>query len=106
MELKDTIMLMQSDDYAERFIAEYLQLRIRKERLEVLITKYKRNELPFTPDCSIAMLKAQLAIMTGYMNILESRARIEKINLYNFVKTGTITIDEIEHCVDGEWEFK
>lgn len=106
MELKDTITLMQSDDHGERFIAEYLQLRIRKEKLEALITKYKRNELSFTPDCSIAMLEAQLAVMIGYMNILENRARIEKINLYNFVKTGTITIDEIEHCVDGEWEFK
>lgn len=106
MELKDTITLMQSDDYSERFIAEYLQLRIRKEKLEAFITKYKRNELPFTSDCSIAMLEAQLAIMIGYMNILENRARIEKINLYNFVKTGTITINEIEHCVDGEWEFK
>lgn len=106
MELKDTITLMQSNDYTERFIAEYLQLRIRKEKLEVFITKYKRNELSFTPDCSVAILEAQLAIMIGYMNILENRARIEKINLYDFVKTGTMTIDEIEHCVDGEWEFK
>lgn len=106
MELKDTITLMQSNDYTERFIAEYLQLRIRKEKLEVFITKYKRNELPFIPDCSVAMLEAQLAIMIGYMNILENRARIEKINLYDFVKTGTMTIDEIEHCVDREWKFK
>ena len=106
MELKDTITLMQSNDYTERFIAEYLQLRIRKEKLEIFIAKYKRNELSFTPDCSVAMLEAQLAIMIGYMNILENRARIEKINLYNFVKTGTMTIDEIEHCVDREWGFK
>ena len=106
MELKDTIVLMQSDDYSERFIAEYLQLRIRKERLESFIVKYKCGELSFTPDCSIATLEAQLGIMTGYMNILENRARIEKINLYDFVKTGTMTIDEIEHCVDNDWEFK
>lgn len=106
MELKDTITLMQSDDYTERFIAEYLQLCIRKEKLEILITKYKRNELSFTPDCSVAMLEVQLAIMIGYMSILENRARIEKINLYDFVKTGTMTIDEIEHCVDREWGFK
>lgn len=106
MELKDTITLMQSGDYTERFVAEYLQLRIRKEKLETFITKYKRNELPFTPNCSVAILEAQLAIMIGYMNILENRARVEKINLYDFVKTGTMTIDEIEHCVDNEWEFK
>ena len=105
MELKDTITLMQSNDYTERFIAEYLQLRIRKEKLEIFITKYKRNELSFTPDCSVAMLEAQLAIMIGYMNILENRARIEEIGLYDFVKTGTMTIDEIELCIDEEWEL-
>jgi hypothetical protein len=88
MELKDTITLMQSDDYVERFVAEYLQLRIRKERLEELIIKYKCNELPFTPDCSVAMLEAQLAIMTGYMNILEERMRIEKIHYTMVLKAG------------------
>ena len=90
MELKDTITLMQSDDYVERFVAEYLQLRIRKEKLEELITKYKCNELPFTPDCSIATLEARLAVMIEYMLNLEEQARIEKINLYNVIKSRKI----------------
>ena len=34
MELKDTIELMQSEDYKERFKAEYHQLRIRFEKLK------------------------------------------------------------------------
>lgn len=33
MELKDTISLMTSADYKERFIAEYLQLKIRYNKL-------------------------------------------------------------------------
>ena len=33
MELKDTIELMTSEDYKERFKAEYLQLKIRIEGL-------------------------------------------------------------------------
>lgn len=90
MELKDTITLMQSDDYVERFVAEYLQLRIRKEKLEELIVKYKRNELSFTPDCSIAMLEVRLTVMIEYMLILEEQARIEKINLYNVIKSRKI----------------
>ena len=32
MELKDTIELMQSDDYKERFKAEYYQVKIRLEK--------------------------------------------------------------------------
>lgn len=90
MELKDTITLMRSDDYVERFVAEYLQLRIRKEKLEELIVKYKRNELSFTPDCSIAMLEVRLTVMIEYMLILEEQARIEKINLYNVIKSRKI----------------
>lgn len=90
IELKDTITLMQSDDYVERFVAEYLQLRIRKEKLEELIVKYKRNELSFTPDCSIAMLEVRLTVMIEYMLILEEQARIEKINLYNVIKSRKI----------------
>lgn len=90
MELKDTITLMQSDDYVERFVAEYLQLRIRKEKLKELIVKYKRNELSFTPDCSIAMLEVRLTVMIEYMLILEEQARIEKINLYNVIKSRKI----------------
>lgn len=32
MELKDTIKLMTSEDYKERFAAEYLQTKIRYEK--------------------------------------------------------------------------
>lgn len=34
MELKETIDLMNSDDYKERFKAEYLQVKIRYENYE------------------------------------------------------------------------
>ena len=37
MELKDTIPLMTSGDYRERFKAEYYQLRIRAGKLQSLI---------------------------------------------------------------------
>lgn len=33
MELRDTVAMMNSDDYRERFVAEYLQTMIRYKKL-------------------------------------------------------------------------
>lgn len=35
IELKDTVGLMKSSDYKERFIAEYTQVKIRYEKLKL-----------------------------------------------------------------------
>lgn len=37
MELKDTAALMCSDDYKDRFKAEYLQLKIRRDKLAAML---------------------------------------------------------------------
>ena len=39
MELKDTIKMMTSEDYKERMKAEYLQTKIRYEKLRAFNTK-------------------------------------------------------------------
>ena len=39
MELKGTVDLMTSEDYKERFKAEYLQTKIRYESLHKMLTK-------------------------------------------------------------------
>ena len=49
MDLKDTIELMQSEDYKERFKAEYYQVKIRLEKLEAMLDKWDKGELDFTP---------------------------------------------------------
>ena len=41
MELKDTIEMMNSSDYKERFKAEYYQVKIRAEKLDDMLNKYK-----------------------------------------------------------------
>lgn len=41
MELKDTIDLMNSEDYKEYFIAEYYQTKIRYEKLHKMLIKYE-----------------------------------------------------------------
>ena len=59
MELKDTIELMNSNDYKERFKAEYLQAKIRYDKLDTMTVKYEAGTLNFTPSCSLELLKKQ-----------------------------------------------
>ena len=81
MELKETIELMNSNDYKERFIGEYLQLQIRINGLINMLKKYKEGTLNFTPSCSYELLHTQLVYMECYSNALEERAKIENINI-------------------------
>lgn len=80
-ELKDTIEGMLSDDYRERFIAEYNQVRIRVYKLDDIIARYANKELSFNLATPIDVLVRQKIFMFRYMKILEARARYEGINL-------------------------
>lgn len=81
MELKDTIELMQSEDYKERFKAEFYQVRTRREKLVDFLDRWNRGELTFEPKCSFEMLCTQRDIMQAYLSILRERAKIEGIQL-------------------------
>lgn len=81
MELKETIEMMNSVDYKERFKAEYMQTKIRYEKLHKMCIKYEAGTLNFTPKCSLELLKAQKAYMGNYLHCLEIRAEIEKIEI-------------------------
>ena len=56
MELKDTIELMQSSDYKDRFRAEYLQVVIRVRKLQAMLDKWEDGSLNFKPTCPKAVL--------------------------------------------------
>lgn len=81
MELKDTIELMNSSDYKERFKAEYLQAKIRYDKLDKMLIKYEAGTLNFTPSCSLELLTEQKKYMGNYIRILRIRAEIEDIDL-------------------------
>ena len=81
MELNNTIEMMQSSDYKERFKAEYLQAKIRYDKLEAMTVKYEAGTLNFTPSCSLELLKEQKKHMGNYIRCLKIRAEIEKIDL-------------------------
>ena len=81
LELKDTIEDMLSDDYKERFIAEYNQVKIRIGKLDSTITMYCNKELDYIPKTPIDVLVRQKIFMFRYMKILEDRATYEGIDL-------------------------
>ena len=81
MDLKDTIEMMNSSDFKERFIAEYQQVKIRYDKLDEMTVKYEAGTLPFTPNCSLELLKEQKKHMGNYIRCLKIRAEIEGINL-------------------------
>lgn len=81
MELKDTIELMESADYKERFKAEYYQTKIRYDKLHKMLVKYEARTLEFEPICPIEILQDQAYYMGNYLKNLEIRAEIEKIEL-------------------------
>jgi hypothetical protein len=106
MELKETIELMQSGDYRERFKAEYLQTKIRYEKLKAFNTKIEASyrtggNVPLDPhsvrpecfekgnvvvempphDCPEDLLREQQRVMGEYLHLLEVRAVIEGIDL-------------------------
>lgn len=81
MELKDTIEMMQSADYKERFKAEYRQTKIRYTKLHNMLVKADAGTLEFTPTCPLDLLRDQKAAMGKYLYCLEVRAQIEGVDL-------------------------
>ena len=80
-ELKDTVPMMISDDYKERFVAEYSQLIIRYKKLYAVLEKYAADKLDFKPTCPIEILYEQLDHMEAYLSVLKTRAKYEDIEL-------------------------
>lgn len=81
MKLADTVEMMNSVDYKERFRGEWLQLRIRMSGLGNMLEQYKAGTLKFKPTCSYDLLNAQLKAMEQYDYFLQERAKIEGIEL-------------------------
>ena len=91
--LNETAQLMCIGDYKERFVAEYVQAVIRKEKLSNFIAKISATEtfearsektekkIRVRHDCPTWMLQRQLQIMGNYVDVLKERAYVEKISL-------------------------
>ena len=80
-ELKDTIEMMNSENYKERFKAEYYQVVIRYQKLKAMFDKWDNDQLEFTPTCPRSIYNIQIAAMTDYIAVLEARAVMENVIL-------------------------
>lgn len=80
-DLKDTAEMMTSEDYKERFKAEYAQVCIRYQKLAAMLEKWDKGELNFIPTCPRRTYNMQIAAMTDYIAVLEARAVMEGIIL-------------------------
>lgn len=87
---KDTVKGMLSEDYKERFKAEYQQTKIRYEKLKAFCNRIeaaittshegKKVDMP-AHDCPYELLRTQQGHMGLYLHDLEIRAVIEGIEL-------------------------
>lgn len=78
-ELFETVELMNSADYKDRFIAEYWQNKIRYNKLQNMVNNW--DNLKFKPICPLSTYLLQLEYMKKYIAILEIRAVAEDIIL-------------------------
>lgn len=81
MELNETVELMNSADYKDRFKGEYFQVKIRYDKLKVMCDKWDEGKLNFKPTCPREIYDLQLDAMKRYMDILVIRAKIENVEL-------------------------
>lgn len=81
MELRDTVEMMNSEDYKERFKAEYQQNVIRYQKLAAMLEKWDKGELNFEPTCPRSTYNMQIKAMTDYIAVLEARVVMEGVDL-------------------------
>ena len=79
--LQVTSEMMNSENYKDRFIAEYFQVKIRLDKLKGMLKKWDEDNLDFFPTCPRSTYDMQVEAMTYYKNVLEARARMENIVL-------------------------
>ena len=79
--LSQTVDMMTSSDYKERFKAEYAQVVIRYKKLKNMLDKWDKNALTFTPTCPRSIYNIQIKAMADYIAVLEARAVMEDIVL-------------------------
>ena len=85
MKLAETVEMMNSADYKERFKAEYAQLAIRYYGLRNMLEKWDNGPLGFEPTCPRSTYNLQINAMTDYIAVLEARAVMENVDLESVI---------------------
>lgn len=84
---EETVHLMLSENYKDRFVAEYRQTKIRYgklkaycDRIEMAMMHPRKVEMP-PHECDLELLRQQQHYMGCYLGVLEKRAIVEGICL-------------------------
>ena len=77
--LEETIGLMTSPDYKDRFKAEFEQLSFRINKLDAFLNKWDSGELKITPKSPREWFEKQRQAMADYGQVLAARAIKEEI---------------------------
>lgn len=85
MQLSETVTMMNSENYKERFRAEYAQLVIRYYGLRNMLEKWDNGTLEFEPTCPRSTYNMQTKAMEDYIAVLEARAVMEDVNLEDVI---------------------
>lgn len=83
MKLVETVNLMCSRDFKDRFIAEYVQLVIRLSKLDAALNSQSDTRFE-VDDITRALMIKQRDAMESYKECLEKRADIVGIDLSNY----------------------
>ena len=78
--LKETVDLMLSEDYKDRFVAEYWQTKIRYSALHRMLVRYDAGTTTLTLT-DAGQMRNQKRLMGDYLYQIEVRAEREGINL-------------------------
>lgn len=82
---KKIVSLLNSSDWKERFVGEYIELKTRYEKLKRCTTHMEVEENGWIesgdPRCPLVLLKEQQMYMGYYLSCLEKRAIIYDIKL-------------------------
>ena len=81
IELKDTVDMMLSEDYKERFKAEFYQLHIRYGKLNYMLYQWDNDKLVSPPPCPREFYGKMHDAMRAYLDVLLKMAEIEGIEL-------------------------
>lgn len=97
--LEETVALMNSADYKERFAGEYYWLETTYLKLKAITEKWDKGELNFTPTCPRTIYDRQLSCMLLYLVVLLERAELEQVKLDIDDEMGKIFVTHEENQV-------
>ena len=75
--LEDTVDMMLSDSWSDRFLAELIQTEMRRDKLEDALVKIALSDKKYNEE-EVELLKKQYRIMSDYIHVLEERVDLYK----------------------------